>query len=153
MEVEWSQVLELTERQSEAQPEHAQYQVFSKLSLFFLLFDQIVALRQSKRLSIPKLLKLKGVGYMEHKIVFDYLVKKNHILSQNVWKERLRFISIIRNRDEFESKTLKRKALNVWDRYRIWRICLFFYRIISEIYMFVKTIWQFLQQVGGMKQT
>ena len=88
-----------------------------------------------------KLLKLKGVGYMEHKIVFDYLVKKNHILSQNVWKERLRFISKIRNRDEFESKTLKRKALNVWDRYRIWRICLFFYRIISEIYMFVKTIW------------
>ena len=85
-------------------------------------------------LNTTKQLIRKGVNMFEHKIVFEYLVKKNYILPQNIVKEKLRFISEIRSRNDIESETIRRKIWNVWDKYRIWRTCLFLHGIISEIF-------------------
>ena len=92
-------------------------------------------------LSTTKQLTSKGVGLIEHKIIFDYLVKKNYILPQNIKTEKVKIISLIRNHIDFESKKVERKIWNVWDKYRIWRVYLFLGGIKLEIIKFIKTIW------------
>lgn len=67
---------------------------------------------------------LKGIGDIEHKIVFDYLVKGNHLTSNQIRTERLRYLDVIVNR-KYESEAIRKEVLRVWDKYRKGRLRMF----------------------------
>lgn len=84
-------------------------------------------------INTTKSLIYRGISQTEHRIVFDYLVKYGYLEHSLIWKEKVRCLSrYIGTR--YESRAIRRKIWNVWDKYRIWRTCLFLHGIISEIF-------------------
>ena len=81
----------------------------------------------------------KGVGAMEHKIVFDYIVRNKLIDSDDIWKEKLHYILSLLNY-QFESKNIKREVLKIWDRYRIFRIYIFLANLKEDLFFFLNSI-------------
>ena len=68
-----------------------------------------------------KSLSNKGISYIEHKIIYDHLVKCGYIEPASIWKERLRFLSCCVNMT-YDSKAMRRKVLNTWDKNRLGRL-------------------------------
>lgn len=73
------------------------------------------------QLNTTKSLSNKGVSYIEHKIVYDHLVKYGFIEHASVWKERLRFLSCCVG-VRYDSRATRRKVLNTWDKNRLGRL-------------------------------
>lgn len=73
------------------------------------------------QLNTTKSLSNKGISYIEHKIIYDHLVKKGYIEPDSIWKERLRFLSCCVNMT-YDSRAMRRKVLNTWDKNRLGRL-------------------------------
>ena len=73
------------------------------------------------QLNTTKSLSNKGISYIEHKIIYDHLVKKGYIEPDSRWKERLRFLSCCVNMT-YDSRAMRRKVLNTWDKNRLGRL-------------------------------
>ena len=69
-----------------------------------------------------KLLEARGVGAMEHKVIFDYLA--NICGKEIMLKERLNLVRHYLFFTQFESNKIKRKVLNLWDKSRRYRLYL-----------------------------
>lgn len=81
----------------------------------------------------------KGIGAMEHKIVFDYIVRNKLIDSDVIWKEKLHYILSLLY-FQFESKKIKREVLKIWDRYRLFRIYIFLANLKENFWFFLENI-------------
>ena len=80
------------------------------------------------------LLTYKGVSPLEHKIVFDYLVKQKHLAGlMRINKERWFCIRYFFSLD-YESKAIKKKIVKTWDPYGFFTILFFFARLKGVIY-------------------
>ena len=66
-------------------------------------------------------LSYRGISQIEHKVVFDYLVKHGYIAPGKVWKEKIRCMNGYFV-DEYESLSVRRKVLNTWDKNRLARL-------------------------------
>lgn len=73
------------------------------------------------QLNTTKSLSNKGISYIEHKIIYDHLVKKGYIEPASRWKERMRFLSCCVNMT-YDSRAMRRKVLNTWDKNRLGRL-------------------------------
>lgn len=73
------------------------------------------------QLNTTKSLLNKGVSYIEHKIIYDHLVKCGYIEPDSRWKERLRFLTCCVNMT-YDSRATRRKVLNTWDKNRLGRL-------------------------------
>lgn len=85
-------------------------------------------------------LAAKGIGALEHKIVFDYNVKMGHIPSDNIKRTRIAYISSLCSIDYFESRKVKRKVFKIWDKYWLYRLYLLIKGIAYHFYIFFKNI-------------
>ena len=76
---------------------------------------------RSHQINTTKSLKYRGISQMEHRIVFDYLVKYGYLEHSFIWKEKVRCLShYIGTR--YESRAIRRKVLNIWDKNRLGRL-------------------------------
>lgn len=69
-------------------------------------------------------LAVKGVGAIEHKIVFDYLVRCKYIPSRKVLKTKAAYISRLLQIDYFETKEIRKRVFDTWDKYGFYRVLL-----------------------------
>jgi glycosyltransferase involved in cell wall biosynthesis len=83
-----------------------------------------------------KVYERKGIGAIEHKIIFDYLV--NFCDKSTLRNERLRLVHIYMNVPMFESKAAKRKVMNVWDKWHYYRLYLKASKIKSKFLFLLK---------------
>ena len=83
-----------------------------------------------------KSLKYRGISQMEHKIVFDYLVKYGYIEHSSIWKERVRYLSFC-IREKYGSRAIRRKVLNIWDKNRLGRL----YICAKNFEKFLLSVW------------
>ena len=76
---------------------------------------------RSHQINTTKSLRYRGVSHMEHKIVFDCLVKNGYIEHSFIWKERVRYLSFCIG-EKYGSRAIRRKVLNIWDKNRLGRL-------------------------------
>lgn len=91
---------------------------------------------RSHQINTTMSLRYRGISHMEHKIVFDYLVKNGYIEHSHIWKERVRFLSFCIG-DRYGSRAIRRKVLNVWDKNRLGRL----YICAKNFARFLLSIW------------
>lgn len=91
------------------------------------------------QLNTTKSLSNKGISYIEHKIIYDHLVKCGYIEPDSRWKERLRFLSCCVNMT-YDSRAMRRKVLNTWDKNRLGRL----YICGSCMKRFLLSLWDLL---------
>lgn len=70
-----------------------------------------------------------GVGFIEHKKTFDYLVHKKYIRGINIFKSKISNINKYLHYNYINDET-KQSVLKVWDRYYV-------YRMILPLYLFL----------------
>ena len=85
-------------------------------------------------------LSYKGVGDIEHKKVVDYLFLNGLISSRRHKEEIIRYVTIVLRYRKFESKSVKRKVLQVWDKNRYFRTYIFLASIKDEVTLFFSNI-------------
>ena len=85
-------------------------------------------------------LAYKGVGDIEHKYIVDYLANNNLIDSRRYKEEIIYYVTIILRYQKYESQEVKRRVLNVWDRYRYYRTYLFLGTIKDELLFYLNNI-------------
>ena len=85
-------------------------------------------------------LAVSGIGDIEHKIFFDFLVNCKYIPSHLIFEKKIAYISKMLHSDYFESKTVKSRALNVWDKYRFYRLYILLRDVKYAIILFLKNI-------------
>ena len=73
-----------------------------------------------------------GVGFIEHKKTFDYLVHNKYISGVNIFKSKISYINKYLHY-KYINEESKQSVLKVWDRYYI-------YRIILPTYVFLINI-------------
>lgn len=78
-------------------------------------------------------LTFKGINPIEHKVVFDYLVKHNHITGLLRIKERWFCICSFFSLD-YESKEIKKRVVKTWDPYGFFTVCYFLARLKGCIF-------------------
>ena len=69
-------------------------------------------------------LAVKGVGALEHKIVFDYLVRGKFIPPRRVFKSKAAYISRLLRIDYFETREIRKRVFDTWDKYGFYRFIL-----------------------------
>lgn len=66
-------------------------------------------------------LTYEGISPLEHKIVYNYLLRNGYISPSDAFKERVRCLYYYYYTD-YESNSVRRKVLNSWDRNRLGRL-------------------------------
>lgn len=69
-------------------------------------------------------LAVKGIGALEHKIVFDYLVRGKFIPPRKVFKSKAAYISRLLRIDYFETGEIRKRVFDTWDKYGYYRFIL-----------------------------
>lgn len=79
-------------------------------------------------------LAVKGIGALEHKIVFDYLVRGKFIPPRKVFKSKAAYISRLLRIDYFETGEIRKRVFDTWDKYGYYRFILVIAKkyIVSE---------------------
>lgn len=85
------------------------------------------------------LLTQKGVGVIEHKKIFDYLVKHGYYAGTSVLRERMRYVQMFLLWN-YESHAIRRQVLHAWDKYRIYVLMIFAKRILGSFYFLLKNL-------------
>lgn len=78
-------------------------------------------------------LTFKGVNPLEHKIVYDYLVKQKHLVGLRKIKERWFCIRYFFSLD-YESKAIKKKIVKTWDPCGFFSVYYFFARLKGTMF-------------------
>ena len=87
-----------------------------------------------------KCLAIKGVGRIEHKILFDYFVQKGYLSGSSYRTEMKNQIAQCLY-VKYESRTVKRKVLKLWDNSRFWRLYLAGSKIKSGLRILIEDMW------------
>lgn len=87
-----------------------------------------------------KNLTYKGISPLEHKIIYDYLVKRRYLSRFSAWKEKLRCLSCFYE-TEYESRNVKMKVLNTWDKNRLGRVYISGRMIKNAMMVIIKDLW------------
>ena len=101
-------------------------------------YDKAMNYFRFHHMNTTSILSLKGIGDIEHKKIVDYLEKGNLISSKRYKEEIIRYVTIIICYRDFESKKVKQKVLNVWDKYKYYRTYFFLASIKDDILLFLR---------------
>lgn len=103
-------------------------------------YDKAMNFFRFHHMNTTSLLSMKGIGDSEHKKIVDYLVNSNLISYKQLKEEILRYVSIIICSRNYESRKVKSRVLNVWDRYKYYRTYLFLASIKEAILLYLRNI-------------
>ena len=82
-------------------------------------------------------LLVRGIGDIEHKKIFNYLVNHQYLVKGAKRKERIRYVDAILYR-RYDTDEIRRSVLKVWDRWRIARLNMFCSFIKRDILFLIK---------------
>ena len=85
-------------------------------------------------------LSYRGISQIEHKIVFDYLVKNGYLKGSAAWREKQRCIRYF-SQMKYESFLVRRKVLNVWDKNRLGRLYYLGGMVKNGFLMLFRDLW------------
>ena len=104
---------------------------FCTQELNFFRFHQI---------NTTNLLAVKGIGDIEHKKIFDYIVYRNLIKDSEIKNERLRYLNAVLHSRIYETTQIKKEVLRVWDKFRFYRIYMYASCIKDETLFFLRNL-------------
>lgn len=100
-------------------------------------YDKAMNFFRFHHMNTTSLLSMKGIGDSEHKKIVDYLVNSNLISYKQFKEEILRYVSIIICSRNYESRKVKSRVLNVWDRYKFYRTYFFLASVKKDILLYI----------------
>ena len=85
-------------------------------------------------------LSFKGVNPVEHKVIYDYLRDHAYLVGKERKIERLRLLSIYLS-FEYESRAVRRRVMDTWDKYRLMRLYIWGSKIKDVLKFPIKLLW------------
>ena len=101
-------------------------------------YDKAMNYFRFHHMNTTSILSQEGIGDIEHKKIVDYLLKGNHISYKRYKEEIIHYVSYILHYRDFEAKSVKRKVLQVWDRYKYYRTYIYLGSLKDEILLYLK---------------